>query len=194
MYWFIICIYVYVITIVPSCLCSEIHVSQQTATVIYFLLKNIKHMCTIGGHLIIDNAIIQTALNFILSIHWMWISTKTVKCWCSKINSYPHMTTSIKKITNKRREVMLFNTVIDALKSHKSPGVDSIPAEFIKSCKSTLSETITIALNYIIEHRDFPQTWASGICSAVFKMGKDAKWIIFGASLYFPWWKKYLRR
>ena len=50
--------------------------------------------------------------------------------------------------------------------------MDSIPAEFIRSCKNTLTETITIALNHIIEHRDFPQTWASGIRSAVFKNGQ----------------------
>ena len=46
--------------------------------------------------------------------------------------------------------------------------MDSKPTEFIKSCKNTLAETITIALNYIIEHRDISYTWAFGIRSAVF--------------------------
>ena len=60
----------------------------------------------------------------------------------------------------------------DALKLNKSPGIDSIPAKFIKTCKNSLAETITIALNYIIQHREFPEIWASGIRSTVFKNGQ----------------------
>ena len=64
------------------------------------------------------------------------------------------------------------DSAIDFLKSNKSPGEDSIPAEFIKAFKTTLTHSIVIVLNYIIETREFPSKWASGLRSAVFKIGK----------------------
>ena len=60
---------------------------------------------------------------------------------------------------------------IDYLKNGKSPGIDSISAEFIKSCKSILSPDITHILNYIIGTRKFPAAWTEGLRSAVFKAG-----------------------
>ena len=64
------------------------------------------------------------------------------------------------------------DSAIEFLKSNKSPGIDNIPTEFIKACKSTLTQPIMVALNYIIEARDFPSIWALGLRSAVFKNGK----------------------
>ena len=60
---------------------------------------------------------------------------------------------------------------IDYLKNNKSPGIDSIPAVFVKSCKYTLSSDITLVLNYIIGLRYFPKAWAEGLRSSVFKSG-----------------------
>ena len=60
---------------------------------------------------------------------------------------------------------------IDALKNGKSPGLDHIPAEFVKICKDDLAEIITCALIYIIEKRDFPEVWALGQLTPVFKNG-----------------------
>ena len=45
--------------------------------------------------------------------------------------------------------------IINSLKSNKSPGIDKIPAEFIKHCKMPLSEWLVHTFNYIIEGRDF---------------------------------------
>ena len=42
-------------------------------------------------------------------------------------------------------------TVIDSLKSHKSRGIDAIPAVFMKRCKDTLADDITMVLNDIDE-------------------------------------------
>ena len=39
---------------------------------------------------------------------------------------------------------------IDSLKNNKSPGVDGITAELLKSCTNELSEWVTQVLNYII--------------------------------------------
>ena len=89
----------------------------------------------------------------------------------AKISGNSHTGTLMEEIINSNFNCDEIECAIDALKSHKSPGMDSIPTEFIKSCKNTLAETVIIALNYIMEHRDFPQTWASGIRSAVFKNG-----------------------
>ena len=62
---------------------------------------------------------------------------------------------------------------IDCLKNNKSPGADNIPAEFIKCSKDILSEPITEVLNYIIEKRDFPQCWAEGVRSTIYKGGNS---------------------
>ena len=60
---------------------------------------------------------------------------------------------------------------IDYLKLKKSPGVDNIPAEFIKACKEELANDLLDVFNYIIEKRDFPDRWTEGIRSAVPKGG-----------------------
>ena len=60
---------------------------------------------------------------------------------------------------------------IDYLKNDKSPGIDGISAEFIKSYKSILSPDITNILNYIGGARNFPTAWAEGLRSVVFKAG-----------------------
>ena len=61
---------------------------------------------------------------------------------------------------------------IDYLRTNKAPGTDVIPAEMIKYCKSMLSEPIKDAFNYIIERKEFPQSWCEGLRSAVYKSGK----------------------
>ena len=63
------------------------------------------------------------------------------------------------------------SVAIDSLKNNKSPGADFIPPEFIKICKSELKEDITNLFNYILEKREFPERWAEGIKSAIFKRG-----------------------
>ena len=60
---------------------------------------------------------------------------------------------------------------IDGLKNNKPPGVDNIPVEFIKCFKDFLSDIITEVINHSIEKRDFPQYWAEGIRSMVYKGG-----------------------
>jgi len=61
---------------------------------------------------------------------------------------------------------------IEQLKNNKSPGLDSIPSEFLKLCKDELIGVLTDSLNYIIEQRDFPDVWAEGLRTPVFKCGK----------------------
>ena len=68
-----------------------------------------------------------------------------------------------------QEEVVL---AISSLKPNRSPGIDGVPVEFIKACKQSLAEPVAMVLNYIIENRDFPELWAGGIRSAVFKSGK----------------------
>ena len=70
------------------------------------------------------------------------------------------------KFTNEEIE-----SCIDFLKNNKSPGVDGIPAGMIKHCKQYLSEPLSHAFNYIVEQRDFPEVWAEGLRSTIFKCG-----------------------
>ena len=74
-------------------------------------------------------------------------------------------------IINDNFTVEEVETAIDYLKNGKSPGIDGIPAEFIKCCKCTLSPDITLILNYIIGLRDFPTLWTEGLKSVLFKSG-----------------------
>ena len=57
------------------------------------------------------------------------------------------------------------------VKNNKSPGMDSIPAEFIKTCKSTSCPDISLVLNHIIRLQDFPKLWTEGLRTAVFESG-----------------------
>ena len=74
-------------------------------------------------------------------------------------------------ILNSNFTVQETEAAIDYLKNNKSPGCDNIPAEFIKFCKEILSDDLTTIYNYIIESRDFPEIWAEGLRSAIFKGG-----------------------
>ena len=76
---------------------------------------------------------------------------------------------TVEEILNDNFTVEEIEYAIDCLKTNKTPGLDSIPAKFIKACKHVLSPTIATVFNYIIEHRDFPETWPCGTHSAVFK-------------------------
>ena len=77
----------------------------------------------------------------------------------------------INEILNKNFTLEEIEFAIDGLKSGKSPGVDSIPAEFVKHCKNRLSVELHIMFNYILEKREFPESWAEGLKSAIFKSG-----------------------
>ena len=65
-------------------------------------------------------------------------------------------------IINDNMTVKEIEGAVDYPENNKSPGIDSILAEFVKSCKSTLSSDITLVLNYIIGLRDFPKVWTDG--------------------------------
>ena len=71
------------------------------------------------------------------------------------------------KIINDYFTVAEIENAIDCLKCNNSPGVDHIPAEFIKHCKGILSGTITEVFSYVVEKRDFPECWAEGLRSAI---------------------------
>ena len=80
----------------------------------------------------------------------------------------------VKFIINQNVSTGEIKYAIDALKNNTSPGIDAIPAEFIKHCKDILAEDITMVLNYVIQERSFPDNWAKGLRSAVFKSGKHS--------------------
>ena len=75
-------------------------------------------------------------------------------------------------IINQNFSTDEIKAVIDSLKCNKSPGVDAIPAEFIKNCKDILADDITMVLSYVVEERCFQGLWSEGLRSAVFKSGK----------------------
>ena len=88
------------------------------------------------------------------------------KCAIAFLNDYDNGTISIKSVNDVKLEllndnftVMEISKVVESLKNNKSPGLDSIPSEFIKFCKHELVDIITLILNYVIEYREFPDRW-----------------------------------
>ena len=77
---------------------------------------------------------------------------------------------------------------------NKSAGTGRIPADFIKVCKYPLVETLTAVLNYINEYNEFPNAWAGGFRSAVFKSGKHNTATNFRGITILPLWRKYLKQ
>ena len=61
--------------------------------------------------------------------------------------------------------------IINRLKNNKSPGCDNIPSEFIKGCSKSILPDLCNLFNYMIERREFPEIWAEGIRSAIYKSG-----------------------
>ena len=49
--------------------------------------------------------------------------------------------------------------------------MNSIRAEFIKTCKSALCPDISLVLNCITQLQDFPKLWTEGLRTAVLKSG-----------------------
>ena len=100
------------------------------------------------------------------------MATEFLKQYDNDNKFYTTNISTVEEILNDNFTVEEIEYAIDCLKTNKTPGLDSIPAEFIKACKHVLSPTVATVFNYIIEHRDFPETWSCGTRSAVFKSGK----------------------
>ena len=100
------------------------------------------------------------------------MATEFLKQYDNDNKFYTTNISTVEEILNDNFTVEEIEYAIDCLKTNKTPGLDSIPAEFIKACKHVISPTIATVFNYIIEHRDFPETWSCGTRSGVFKSGK----------------------
>jgi hypothetical protein len=73
------------------------------------------------------------------------------------------------------------------LKSGKSPGLDMIPAEFVKYNIDHLKVNLQLLYNYILSKGEYPEKWAEGLRVAIPKDGGDIRPItiepIFGKIL-----------
>ena len=58
-----------------------------------------------------------------------------------------------------------------SFKSNKSPGIDYIPAEFLNAGVDIISYDVAELFNYVIENREFPERWAIGLRSPIYKSG-----------------------
>jgi hypothetical protein len=75
-----------------------------------------------------------------------------------------HETDTLKlDILNRNIEHDEVAFVIKTLKNNKSPGLDGIPAEYIKNLQEHHTDFITTLFNYIIEKRTYPDKWAEGL-------------------------------
>ena len=75
------------------------------------------------------------------------------------------------QILNKEFDTVKISGVIDKLKCNKAQGIDLIPAEFVKYCKDILVDDLCKLYNYILGKREFPDAWAEGLRTAVYKAG-----------------------
>ena len=56
-----------------------------------------------------------------------------------------------------------FELAIEKLKSHKSPGIDQIPAEIIKSVGRTICSEIHKLIHYIWNKEEFLEEWKESV-------------------------------
>ena len=93
--------------------------------------------------------------------HFDWDEKCAIVFW----NDYDNGALSLKSTNIVKLEMLNdnfteteteINKIIESSKNNTCPGLDSIPSEFIKSCKHELVDIITLVLNHIIEGRDFP--------------------------------------
>jgi len=64
-----------------------------------------------------------------------------------------------------------FELAIEKLKSHKSPGVDQIPAEFIKAGGRTICCEIQKLIISIWDKEELPEEWKELIFLLIYKKG-----------------------
>ena len=74
-------------------------------------------------------------------------------------------------ILNMNFSVDEIKEAVRTLKNNKSVGMECIPAEFIKACIGSFIQDICDVLNYCIEWRQFPDSWAEGLRTSVYKTG-----------------------
>ena len=60
---------------------------------------------------------------------------------------------------------------IEKLKSHKSPGIDQIPAELIKAGGRTIRSEIHKLINSIWNKEELPEEWRESIIVSIYKKG-----------------------
>ncbi len=58
------------------------------------------------------------------------------------------------------------------LKCNKSAGIDGIPAEVYKCLNETFSQSMNDMFNFILCKGEYPEKWAEGLISPVFKSGE----------------------
>ena len=87
----------------------------------------------------------------------------------------PQKNTLIKDILSRHITIEEVNSGIERLKSGKSPGIDCIPAEFVKYAREELVHDLVLLFNYVIEMGVYPDMWAEGIRTPVPKVGGSKK-------------------
>ena len=74
-----------------------------------------------------------------------------------------------------------FELAIDKIKSHKSPGIDQIPAELIKAGSRTISLEIHKLITCMWKKEKLPEEWKESIILPIHKKGIKQIVIIIGA-------------
>jgi len=64
-----------------------------------------------------------------------------------------------------------FELAIEKLKSHRSPGIDQIPAELIKAGGRTIRVAIDKLLIAILNKEELPEEWKESVIVPIHKKG-----------------------
>jgi len=71
--------------------------------------------------------------------------------------------------------------VTEKFKTHKSPDIDQIPAEFIKAGGRTIRCEIQKLINYIWNKEKFSEEWKKSIILCIYKKGDKTDLVIIEA-------------
>jgi hypothetical protein len=79
------------------------------------------------------------------------------------------------KILNDNISLGEVTSAVKKLKANKSPGLDMIPAEFVKQNVHHLKSHLVTLYNYILSVGEYPDKWAEGLRVAIPKDGGDIR-------------------
>ena len=86
-------------------------------------------------------------------------------------NIYSNLNSPENDVLNRNFTENEISDALDKLKLNKAPGNDGVIGEFLKFCKPTFCYDLTLLFNYMIAQRHFPDDWAEGLTSPIFKSG-----------------------
>ena len=115
-----------------------------------------------GGELVKSNAFMNEVSEFL----------QIYAANCAPARMHDRLELEILKGNISAEEIV---SAMDSLKNDKAIGIDIVPAEFLKTNKTHISNDLCVLLNYIIESEEYPDAWTEMVWSSIHKSSAVTK-------------------